>query len=207
MFGELDPKTGQYENGILPSVRHVIIDPLKSFMTVTNTKIQDFLDKHILSPLKEAFDPIKKDIKMLFKGMFDKIGEGINKMFENAFGIPLSKFVEDKLLKPLKFVTGKLFNAMMFIPKQIIKAPFSLLGAYGKSRRKSHIASGNADYMTAEERLNFRKTNKVGNAFRNDNFEAFDEMLINMSDKDKQELYNNLDLLNTSKKDLSSRKR
>ena len=206
IFGTKDPKTGEYENGLLPSIRHVIIDPLKSFMHVTTTRIQDFINDKILEPLKGAFDPIKKDIKLLFEGMFNKIGDFINNMFEKQFGIPLNKLIEDKLLKPLRGFFGKMFKAITFIPKKIITAPFSAIGALGKSRRKAHIRSGNADYMTAQERINFRKTNKVGGLFKKDKFADFDEMLVNMTDEDKHELYDTLDILANNDKNLNKRK-
>lgn len=206
-FGEKDPKTGEYENGILPAVRHTIIDPLKSFMKVTGSRIQDFINDKILAPLKDAFQPIKKDVQMLLKGMFDGIGNFINKMFENSFGIPLSKFVEDKLLKPLKAFTSKMFSVLTFLPKKIISAPFAALGAVGRSRRKAHIRKGNADYMTAEERVNFRKTNKINGIFHKDKFSDFDEMLVKMTDEDKEGLLNNLSLLTTSDKDLHAKKK
>ena len=44
----------------------------------------------------------------------------------------------------------------MFPIKAIVKAPFSLIGAVGDGLRNRQINRGNADYMSADQRIAFR---------------------------------------------------
>lgn len=185
IIGEKD-KEGKYQGGLLPTLRDTVIDPIKGYMKGLGKRITDFTKEKLLKPIQSAFAPIKKDLELMIKGMFNGVGNFLNNLFEKSFGVTLNKMIEDKLIKPLSKFVGAVFNPIKWLGKKIISAPSALIGAYGNARRKAHIRSGNADYMSAAERLQFRRDHNIYNfgLFGEDRFEERDKMLANMGQED-----------------------
>ena len=184
IIGEKD-KEGKYQGGLLPTLRDTIVDPLKGYMKGLGERVNEFLKEKIFKPVQSAFAPIKKDVELLLKGMFNGVGNFLNNMFEKSFGVPLNKLIEDKLIKPITgFLTKWVLKPTKWLGKKVLGAPSALIGAYGNSRRKVHIRTGNADYMTAQERLQFRKDKNIYTMglFGEDKFYDVDEQLASMDD-------------------------
>lgn len=185
ILGEKD-KEGEYQGGLLPTIRDTVVNPIKGYMKGLGKRVTDFTTEKLLKPVQSAFAPIKKDFELLIKGMFDKVGNILNNLFEKSFGVTLNKMIEDKLIKPLSKFVGAVFNPVKWLGKKIISAPSALIGAYGNSRRKAHIRSGNADYMTAQERLQFRQDHNIYTMglFGNDYYYERDKALAGMGQED-----------------------
>lgn len=178
-------KEGKYQGGLLPTLRDTVVDPIKGYLKGIGSRVTTFIDEHMLKPLKSAFAPMKKTVELMTKGMFEKIGNFMNNMFEKSFGVPLNKLIEEKIIKPVTGFIGKwIFKPLKGVAKFAISSPFKAIGALGNSLRKKHIREGKADYMTAAERLQFRKDKNIYTMglFGNDRFFEQDQALAGMDD-------------------------
>jgi len=209
ILGKYNEKTGEYEGGFLPAARKVVVDPLKKFMGTMKNNVFDFVQEHMLKPLKEAFEPLKKQVELMMKGMFDKIGGFLNKMFESSLGIPLHKFLEDKILTPASNIFKTIFKTVMFPVKAVAATPFKLVGAIGTHYRKKQIREGNADYMSAKERNEFRRKKGVNSmgVFGRDKFRQLDSFMEGLSPEQIDEIYGQLDEFVNVKDKLSNKRK
>ncbi|MGL5327862.1 MAG: peptidoglycan DD-metalloendopeptidase family protein, partial [Peptostreptococcaceae bacterium] len=201
---------GKYQGGFLPTLRDTVIDPIKGYMKGLGDRITDFMKEKMFKPLASAFAPMKKQVELLTKGMFDKVGNFMNDMFEKSFGIPLNKFMEEKLIKPITGWLSKwILRPVKGAAKGIISAPFKLAGGIGNALRKSHIRSGNADYMTAEERMKFREERNIYTMglFGKDKFANVDRALAGMSGEDLSGVMDELSNVVSSEQSLGSQRK
>lgn len=202
-------KEGKYQGGLLPTLRDTVVDPIKGYLKGIGSRVTTFIDEHMLKPLKSAFAPMKKTVELMTKGMFDKIGDFMNNMFEKSFGVPLNKLIEEKIIKPVTGFIGKwIFKPLKGAAKFAISSPFKAIGALGNSLRKKHIRDGNADYMTAAERLQFRKDKNIYTMglFGNDKFFEQDQALAGMDDNALGNVIEQLqNIRNDEKTNLSNR--
>ena len=180
VLGKKDKK-GVYQGGILPSMRKIIIEPLKAQMKTLKDRVFGFVDKNMLTPLKNAFEPLAKQVEVAVNSMFKGVGGFLKKMFMSSIGLPMSKWVEDKLLKPGAKLVGGLFKGLMMPVKAVISAPFKAIGVLGTAARRRQLKKGNATYMTAEERASYRLDHNTFNATGGDKYASTDAMLASLS--------------------------
>ena len=185
IFGVYDEKDNTFKGGLLPAIRETMVKPLKDFAVDIKNNASDFIREHMLLPLTSAFDPIKKEISLAVKGVFEGVGDFLKGMFEEKFA-PISKWLEDKIMKPLgRGITGFIKGAVK-VGIGASTLPFKAIGGIGNSLRKKHIKNGDADYMTAAERLEF--ADEKGFTYKSD----LDNMLNSMTDSEASELFKNL---------------
>lgn len=180
IFGEVvDPKTGKREGGIFDAVAK----PMAHFFKDLTAEFKEFIKTDIFQPLKDAVDPIKKQFELMGKGIMNLIGS----LIKNHIAIPLEKRLREKFLDPLGNLFTKLFNPAKGIFKGIVSAPFKAIGGVGDALRRHQIKSGNADYMSAAERVAYRESKgwkmKWGDP-REDRFHQLDKSMVNASDDD-----------------------
>lgn len=203
MFGRED-QDGERKGGLFGTIRTTVVDPLKQFMKDSREKVFGWIQKNMLEPLKSAFDPIKKEIQLAIKGMFNMVGTAINKLFESALGIPLNKFIEDKIIKPFTKVFTGLFKVLLSPAKFVISSPFKAVGAVGNYLRSKQIKHGNADYMTSRQRLDFRKKRGMSlSSLFGDKFVEFDKTLSEMDPDSMDEMMQDLSYLKNTHKNTS----
>ena len=142
-----------------------------------------YIKNDIFKPVKDAMQPIAKDIQRGFKNFGKTVAKSLYNAFKETLGIPLYKRMA-KWLSPV----GKLFSKALGPIGSIISAPFKAVGAYGEKRRKSHIRKGNATYMTAEERIKYRNEHNMGR----DAYTELDERLAGASEEDLTSMRNRL---------------
>lgn len=171
IIGKYNPVTKKYEDGILPALRESIVDPLKNFGNDMKEQVFHFLQKDIFAPLKSAFDPLKKDAKLMINGIFRTLGNAFDFFFQQAWGVPFRKVAHDVTSKVTGWMKGFLGKGVG-LAKHVVAAPFKAIGAYGNMRRKSHVKNGEADYMTAAERLQFAQEKGIRSKLG-----KFDELL------------------------------
>lgn len=190
IFGKYDERTDQYENGMLPAIRKAVISPLSNFALELKDTSLEFIKKNILDPFKSAIDPIKKELSLAITGTFDKVGNFINGMFENTLGVPLSKFMEEKLLTPMTKLIKGTIKAALF-PAKAVALPFKAVGAYGDRLRRKHIKRGQADYMSADERMSYRGEEGVYRLTQpgRDKFGMTDQFLSSLNSNQANEIY------------------
>lgn len=155
IFGkEID---GERRGGLLQNIRMGIIDPFTGFVKDEAQGIKDWLKKDIMDPLTNAVPPLLKAMELGGKGFLNVakkfLGIGANKVKGSNFG---KWMVESGVWNATKNIAKNVVQAPISLAKGAIGLPFKAIGAVGDAARASQIATGNADYMTAEERLNWR---------------------------------------------------
>lgn len=175
--------TKSREGGLMGSIRTHVIDPLKDFGFFFKDKMEDMFINGIINPIKESIKPITKDFYLLAKNALSLFPNMVNAMFDSTFGRPLTQLIDDKIVSPIANITNKLARGAVGAGTGIISAPFKAVRGIARSRQMSHIKTGNADYMTAADRLQFRKDHKV-RSFGGDSYESTDEVM-NLMNKDE----------------------
>lgn len=207
LYGKFNKTTGKYENGVLPAIRDNISNPLQKFFIKLTDRGFDWIEEHIAKPIESAISPLGKQLEVMFSTMIGGVGKYINNMFEKSVGVPLGKFVEDKLIKPFSWAFGKLFKVVLAPAKLAVATPFKMIGALGNAAKKRQIRKGNADYMTAQERNQYREENGgLDTIFKNDNFYKFDQLLEGMSDENVEKVYDKLNLVTNTDKALKEKR-
>ncbi len=156
--------------------------------------------EHVINPLKEGFKPVTKQISLGIKGTFDHLKNFLEKMFEGYVGLPINRFLIEKIFKPVGKTIGGITKVFLKPAEFLLTAPFRAFGAIGSHYRKKHIATGNANYMSAEERLKYREEKGLGKFSGKDKFESFDTDLVNMTDEDLHSMANTFQLAKDAKK-------
>lgn len=196
IMGKYNDKTGEYEGGILPTLREKFVLPVTTFGDDMKTKFMYFLDNDIIDPLKRAFEPLKRGSKIIINNMVRGMGHAIDWVFEKSFGTPLSKLAQSVTSKISGFVKG-LGKGALGLAKGSVKKLFGAVGLAGDVATRRQIASGNAYDLTAEQRL--AKMNGRNYRFRN-----LDQMLVNGdlqgTTKARDDLQTLLDLNKSDKK-------
>lgn len=193
ILGRYDERDKKFKGGLLPTMRDTIIDPLKSFGTDIKNGAMDYIKQHMILPVSNAIDPIKKEISLIVKGTFDTVGDFLKGMFKETFA-PMNKWIEDKIMKPIGGTIVKFIKGTFKVGTGLATLPFKAIGGVGNKLRKKHIKQGNADYMTAEERLAY--ASEKGIKYNNE----FDMYLNSLSDEDATELFDTLSSIDSSRK-------
>lgn len=201
MFGKED-KYGERHGGIIESAVKNLFKPIVDFTKETMVSLKDWSEKYIKKPLVDAIDPLKKQFELMFKSIHNHI----DKFFEDRLGAPFDKFLKDRIFTPVSNTVKKAMGIALAPIKAVVKAPFSLIGAIGNHYRDKQTRQGNADYMTADERLAYRKQrgtfrstgiingigNKLGFSTKDDRFRNIDEALSGMGGAEAKDLASKL---------------
>ena len=161
MFG-YDDEDGTHHKGAVENAIDTLFSPIKNFALETGKELKGWAEQYILQPLKDAKDPLKKQVELMFKSISDSVSGALNKLFEDKFGAPFDKFLRDKIFTPVSTFVKNFVSGALAPFKAIISAPFRAIGAIGDHYREKQIKSGNADYMTANERLQFMNKRGTG---------------------------------------------
>lgn len=119
-----------------------VFDPFFNRINSMAKGIGKWFEGKIMDPLREALDPIKKELKegggfirKAFRGFGNILKGAIDHVFEKAFGKSLSSIAEGITKKAgqlLNFVTTSIGKAV----GAVIASPFTLLRAYGRHLSK-----------------------------------------------------------------------
>lgn len=179
---------GERQGGLLGQLKISIVDPLRGWVKEQKNAFTKWVKENLLDPVKYAFQPIVKQIELMVKGLVNTVTDVVGKVFKEYVGIPMHRYITQYFVEPAK----KIFAPLFWVAKQ----PFKLLGGMfgdtfntiGTFGRKAQIRSGNADYMSARERLEFRdkkgmiKRDQFNNVIP-DFYAQYDENLANMDTK------------------------
>ena len=147
-FGEKDEK-GKWipgKEGVFGTIfnfgKNKLFDPFFSRVNEMAKGIGGWFEKKIMDPLRESLDPIKKEMKegggfvrKAFRGFANILKGAVDKVFEKAFGKPLSTIAEGVADKAGKAVNAIVTGIGKSIGK-VIATPFALLRMYGNHLRK-----------------------------------------------------------------------
>ena len=191
MFGEED-ENGKRHGGLIETAVTNLFKPLTDFTKNTIDNLTKWADENIKKPLVEAIDPLKQQVKLVFEG----IHKGINKLFEESLGASMDKLLEQYIFKPVTGFIKKVTGFALAPIKMAVSAPFKLIGAVGNSLRNRQVKRGNAEYMSADQRLAFRerrgKLRNMNVTERSRRWQSYDEALSDMSGDEASDLASSL---------------
>lgn len=179
VFGRKNDK-GVRVGGVVGAVREGVIDPLRSWAKDTIFTTRDYFKEHVLKPMGAAFKPITRQIFLSIENLFTGISDKFNNWLNGTLGMPLVT-AAGKVAKAFTTGAGKIANVLFAPVKFTASLPFRFMGNLGRHYQKKQIKSGTANYMDAAERMEFRRTHKMG---KNDRFSRFDSVLQNMNKTD-----------------------
>lgn len=166
LFGR-KTKDGSREGGLFENIRQGMIVPFTNFFKEQSESIKDWFEEKIKKPVEGAIDPITKHLKMIGNGLKSLVGGKIKKGIKNV-GAWMTK---TKGAKALRTIGGDLASAAIGTAKGVVGLPFAAIGGLGDRLRSKDVARGNADYMTAEQRIAWRDSHK-GLAYTGENVKA-----------------------------------
>lgn len=185
---------GEREGGLVGALKDHVVNPLRRFGTTLYQDFYKFMDYNLFSPLKGT----GKMIAQSFKNMGRSLKYGMFNILEKAFGGPFSmligKQLSDMVLRPVGRVLGRSFSGIGDLTKFVVGAPIRGIGSglrkFNNWGNAKMIRKGQADHLSAQERLNIMGSEDYGN-------KEFDTHLAYGSAKDLGELEDNLSVLNS----------
>ena len=182
------------EGGLVGALKDHVVNPLRRFGTTLYQDFYKFMDYNLFSPLKGT----GKMIAQSFKNMGRSLKYGMFNILEKAFGGPFSmligKQLSDMVLRPVGRVLGRSFSGIGDLTKFVVGAPIRGIGSglrkFNNWGNAKMIRKGQADHLSAQERLNIMGSENYAN-------KEFDTHLAYGSAKDLGELEDNLSVLNS----------
>lgn len=187
-------KDGEREGGLVGALKDNVVDPLRRFGTTLYQDFYKFMDYNLFSPLKGT----GKMLAQVFKNMGRSMKYGLFNILEKAFGGPFSmligKQVNDMLLKPLGRILGTTFGGIGDLAKFAIGSPIRGIGwglrKFNNWSNRGLIKRGQADHLSANERLNLMEGRNYANRER-------DMALATASVEDLNTLESSLSIFNS----------
>lgn len=177
LFGKKDPATGIRQGGLLGAVKEGFVDPLIDTGKSIKDKLVDWFKRDIAHPLASAIRPLAKQGGLLLGGIATGISRIVGDKFANEIGggfSGLGHFLREKV--------GNLARAGLGIAQatarpvgKMISAPTRFIGNLGERFRKRHVADGDATYMTAKQRLQYRQELEDNVVYKKYDSDEYDE--------------------------------
>lgn len=192
IFG--DEETGA--PGLLSAFQTGFLDPAKDKLIEFTLDFKDYAQKHILSPMKNFWEPFKQMMINVVRGIPEAVGDMLTNTFDKFVGLPINDFLQEKVFRPASKLIFGILKAPYKIGRFALSAPFRLAGQIGDSMRASQIRRGKAYNMSAAERLAFREQHKMRfngftGSFFKDNTKNEDMILANMGIEDLESVFTN----------------
>lgn len=215
-----ETEDGKREGGLLGAIKNGVVDPLVDFTKDSIGFLKKWFKDDVINPVTSAIKPIAKQIAVAAGSLFFGAEKILDRIIEKKIGIPLGTFFSEKILKPLTKTSLSITKLLMRPAAYVASAPTRLIGKVGNRLRRRQIANGNADYMTASERLEFREQEEekaknrktkipllgavgyVGNRLVNgkikkDKLKRFDEILASSDTNQLEELKSAFNMIST----------
>lgn len=182
IFGEEDA-SGDRFGGLVGSIKDNIINPLKEFGMSFKDNFFDVIEKNMINPLKDAIDPLTKEIAFQTKRLVLGLPKTIANIFRDTIGTPIADKIGE-WLNPVSKITRKVFGKAMKLTTNTIFAPFKIIGGLGNKVKMHQIRQGRAG-GSAAERLSFREDHKsFFDRFRKeDKYAKTDKALYSMDEE------------------------
>ena len=185
---------GEREGGLVGALKDHVVNPLRRFGTTLYQDFYKFMDYNLFSPLKGT----GKMIAQSFKNMGRSLKYGMFNILEKAFGGPFSmligKQLSDMVLRPVGRVLGRSFSGIGDLTKFVVGAPIRGIGSglrkFNNWGNAKMIRKGQADHLSAQERLNIMGSEDYGNKTR-------DQYMANASVEDLTKLESSLSVMNS----------
>ena len=126
-------------------------------------------------------------ISRAFKGFSKHITDKVDSILEEKLGVPLSRIFKEKGLEKIKGAAKFIGNNLFMPTMDIVTSPLQIIAKLGDRFRRKHIANGDADYMTALQRNEYRQELKDHKVYK-----KYEE---NVYDKDGKLVHRKGDLM------------
>jgi hypothetical protein len=157
--------------GLLNSIKEVF-HPLKESFTKLGKSLEDTFDENIIDPLKRFITPFIHQIPKTL-GWLPRT---LNKVLKDRIG---NTTIGRKIKTGINKVGGAVANVTGKAAR-VITTPFRAVGVVGDKIRGRQIKKGEAEYMTAQERLNFNAERMGDSDYEG---KAFDQALTSIGAK------------------------
>ena len=194
---------GVRQGGLLGTIRDAF-KPLSDSMKNFATEITDSINRNVIDPLAEFIKPAIHELPRLL-GL---IPRGIMFVLNKTFGNSLEGKLQDYVLTPLSNGIKKVLTPVTKGVIWALTGPTRFLGKAGRFIRNRQIKRHDADYMTAEERIQW-----LGENYKNAEPSKYDEFMNNIGTEEglslekAKDLMSNLYRIKDSKDSLSVSKK
>ena len=152
-------KDGKRVGGVAGAIKEGLVDPLKSVGRSVKDNFLDWFKVKMTKPIVDAMAPMGKQLQLGVTDVF-KWGKNLAQRIANSrTGVSLLNRVRySKAGRAAGWLGKKAFGGAKGVgsaAKWVIERPSAIIGGVGDRLRKHQIKDGNADYMTAQERLKF----------------------------------------------------
>lgn len=178
-FGEVDEETGNRTGGVYGTIVDTITGPLKEFVQENMTWFSKWFQETVKDNLTDFFQPLKRRIFSLGEGIMNFFKEQVHDNIVTPIADRV-KSIFSTIFRPL----GTLFRMARGAAGGIIGLPLNMLGGIGRAWKRSDIRRGKANYMSVDERLQYRRDNSMG--FRPDRAYEVDQAIYNLKGNQKE---------------------
>ena len=189
-FGEKDEETGKRHGGIYGAFVDTVAGPLKDFVKENMEWFGKWFRETVKDNLTDFFKPVRDRLESLGENILDFFKEQVHDKIVTPIADRL-KSVFDTIFKPFKFLFRTARNATGYV----VGAPFRALGSIGRRMTRKDIRLGRTRHMSAEERLEYRRTHNMG--LRRDRAYDTDTAIYEMAQNDPGALDQISELLGT----------
>lgn len=153
MYGTYDENTKQMEGGLLPAIRNTVVKPMTTWAKGIKDNVLHFLSEEVRKPLKMAFKPFIREFKYIGKNIVERVGKGLDFVFEKFFGAPTKEFLEEKIFKPMASFFGKLGKGAIGLGKFMLTSPIRMLTMGGDHLANKQLKRDGIEGFDSEELL------------------------------------------------------
>lgn len=175
---------GKRTGGLVGIIKTNFANPLINFGKELTSGMLEFMERDIYDPLRKGVGPLLRYTGVMIGNIGAGIGSVLSKVFGKS-GVQASKYLNYYLGRPVRGIldatVGNAIRGGVWAGKKVISAPFKAVGALGNAAQRRLIASGNANNMTADERLAWRYSHGV-------NYDAMMTNDITMSNLNTEQL-------------------
>ena len=175
---------GKRTGGLVGIIKTNFANPLINFGKELTSGMLEFMERDIYDPLRKGVGPLLRYTGVMIGNIGAGIGSVLSKVFGKS-GVQASKYLNYYLGRPVRGIldatVGNTIRGGVWAGKKVISAPFKAVGALGNAAQRRLIASGNANNMTADERLAWRYSHGV-------NYDAMMTNDITMSNFNTEQL-------------------
>ena len=195
LFGK-DDKNGVHEAGVYDKAKNMLsinFQRLGLKLKKMSFNVKWWFKEEIGNRFADAIAPMKAQFKIMvgdIKDMFAKAWSSVSDFFGNTFtkyvGVPLGKFMEERVLKPMRSFMSKLIGGIGRIFGKILSSPFKALSYMTVGLR--NYQEGRAHRENRRESLSNLK-NSIKNAITGNSKPGDRSVWANMKDAFKEVVY------------------
>lgn len=149
-------KDGKRHGGVLEEFKKETVGPFKKFGKDMTDGFKEWFKEDIAAPVVKSMKPMGKQMSMMAKstiGFGKKLIKGI---MNGNTGIPIiDNIMGSNAGRFTRWAGRNLGGGVKWLAKGVLSAPSKAIGKFGDKLRERQIKMGNADYMTADERMEF----------------------------------------------------